>query len=290
MTTPPPAPRPSRFKRSLRPLGLIVSFYLLVFVFLAIFQTASEAAFGEAAVDARGVLVQWLTLTSTLIATYVMLRRVEKLPWSTIGLHRAAAAPPVLATGTAYGALAIGVASLMLVAVQQLQIVPAPDGSWWGTAGRAIAILLPAAFFEELFIRGYAFSVLRRMGGWKMALLVTSVVFGLLHAANPGANAQSILSVIVAGFFLGAVFLATGSLYAAGAAHFAWNWVMAGLLHTPVSGLEMPTPDYRTIDAGPDWLTGGPWGPESGFATVAIMFVVLFYLHQRHLRRMEPNA
>jgi hypothetical protein len=52
----------------------------------------------------------------------------------------------------------------------------------------------------------------------------------------------------------------------------------------------MPTPDYRTIDSGPDWLTGGAWGPESGFGAIAIMFVALFYLFQRNLRRMEPYA
>jgi uncharacterized protein len=290
LTIPTPAPPPSRFKRSLRPLGLIIAFYVLVFVLLGIFQAIAGAAFGQAAVDPRGVLTQWLTLAATVIGTFVMLRLVEKLPWSTIGLDRGAAAPPVLLKGAAYGVLVIGIASLSLIAVQQLQIVPTPDGSWWGTAGRAMAILLPAAFFEELFIRGYAFSVLRRMSGWKLALIATSVVFGLLHAANPGANAQSILSVILAGFFLGAVFLVTRSLYAAGAAHFAWNWVMAGVLHTPVSGLVMPTPDYQTVDAGPDWLTGGPWGPESGLASVGIMFLVLLYLHQRYLRRMESNA
>ena len=277
-------------RRSIRPFGLIIGFYLLAFVFLAILGAAGAAAFGEEALDERGALMQWVTLASTLAATYVMLRRVEKLPWGTIGLDAPAAAPSVLLKGAAYGALAIGVASLLLVAVQQLRIVAAPDGSWWGTAGRATAVLLPAAFFEELFIRGYAFSVLRRMAGWKLALIVTSVVFGLLHAANPGANPQSILSVTVAGFFLGALFLATRSLYAAGAAHFAWNWVMAGLLHTPVSGLGMPTPDYKTVDAGPDWLTGGEWGPESGLAAVAIMFLILFHLHWRHLRRMESNA
>ncbi len=271
-------------------MGLIVGFYLLVFILLAVLQATADAAFSDAAGDAQGVLVQWLTLSATLIATFVMLRRVEKLPWSAIGLHPAAASPPLLVKGTALGALAIGAASLFLLGVQQLRIVDAPDGSWWGTAGRATAVLLPAAFFEELFIRGYAFSVLRRMAGWKLALLVTSVVFGLLHAANPGADAQSILSVTVAGFFLGAIFLATGSLYAAGAAHFAWNWTMAALLHAPVSGLGMPTPDYRTVDAGPDWITGGLWGPESGLASVAAMFLVLFYLHTRYLRRLESHA
>src|SRR5687767_7931210 len=139
LTTPPPAPPPSRFKRSLRPLGLIVAFYILVFALLVVFQGIARAAFGESATDSRGVLAQWNTLAATVIATFVMLRRVEKLPWSTIGLDRAAAAPRVLLKGASYGVLVIGAASLSLIAVQQLRIVPTPDGSWWGIAGRATA-------------------------------------------------------------------------------------------------------------------------------------------------------
>ena len=88
-------------------------------------------------------------------------------------------------------------------------------------------------------MRGFAFALLRRLGGWRLALIVTSVVFGLLHAGNPGVDAEAILAVIVAGFFLGGILLATGSLYAAGAAHFAWNWTMAVVFHTAVSGLAL---------------------------------------------------
>jgi len=287
---PPPASPPSRLKRSTRAFALIGGFYLLFILVLAVFQLGAAGIFGEASVKADGFLIHWLTLSSSIIATFVMLRLDERLPWSTVGLDARAASPTLLLEGTALGAVTIGAASLVLIGLQLLRIDAAPDGSWLGAAGRAIAILLPAAFFEELFIRGYAFSVLRRMAGWKLALIATSVVFGLLHAGNPGASAESILSVTVAGLFLGSVFLATGSLYAAGAAHFAWNWTMAALLHTPVSGLAVPTPDYRTVDAGPDWLTGGAWGPESGVAAVAAMAAVMYYLYARRLRRMESHA
>ena len=92
---------------------------------------------------------------------------------------------------------------------------------------------------------------------------------------------------MLAGFFLGSVFLATNSLWAATAAHFVWNWFMAAGLHTPVSGLPVSTPDYRVIDSGPDWLTGGSWGPEGGFAAALGMFAVMIYLYARPLRRME---
>ena len=277
-------------KRSLRPLWLILAFFLITFVALGILEAVAAMAFGPVAIDSQKPVFQWISLTSVVIATWIMLRRVEKLPWSTVGLDRAAASPRLIIKGALLGGLTIGIASLVLLAIGMLRIDRTIPGSWLGEAWRATLVFLPAAFFEELFIRGYVFAVLRRAAGWKLALIVTSVVFGLLHAWNPNPDAESILAVIVAGFFLGAIFLATRSLYAAGAAHFAWNWVMSGAMHIAVSGLPSPDPDYRVVETGPDWLTGGPWGPEGGLMAVMAMFIVVFYLYGRYLNRLEWSA
>jgi membrane protease YdiL (CAAX protease family) len=277
-------------KRSLRPLWLILGFILLSFVILGILEGVAALVFGPRALNAQDPVFQWISLASVVLATWIMLRRVEKLPWSTVGLDRGAASPSLLLKGLAFGGLTIGVTCLLLLAIGMLRIDKTVPGSWWGEALRSTLVFLPAAFFEELFIRGYVFAVLRRAAGWKLALIVTSVVFGLLHAWNPNPDAASILAVIVAGFFLGAIFLATRSLYAAGAAHFAWNWIMSGALHIAVSGLPSPDPDYRVVETGPDWLTGGPWGPEGGLMAVVAMFIVVFYLYGRYLNRMEWNA
>ena len=284
-----PAIGRQRVARSLRPFGLIGLFFLITFVSLGILEAVAEQLPGIGPLNTRDVLFQWLSLLSVALATWILVRRVEKTSWSTVGLNIRAASPPLLLRGAALGGLTIGVASLVLLALQMLTIYPSNPGSWWGEAGRSTALLLPAAFFEELFIRGYVFAVLRRAAGWKVALISTSVVFGLLHGWNPGADAESILAVTVAGFFLGAILLVTKSLYAAGVAHFAWNWVMAGLLHIAVSGLPSRDPDYRVVETGPDWLTGGPWGPEGGLAAVVAMFIVLFYLYGRHQRHGEWN-
>ncbi len=274
----------------MRPLWLIVAFYIICFVSLGVLQTTAAWIGGPAAIITTGAPFQWISLASVVIATWIMLRRVEKLPWSTVGLDRRAAAPPLILRGAAFGAITIGVASLLLLATHMMRVDRTLPGSWWGEAGHSTIVLLPAAFFEELFIRGYVFAVLRRASGWRLALIVTSAVFGLLHAWNPGADAESILAVTVAGFFLGAILLATRSLYAAGAAHFAWNWVMSGALHIAVSGVPSADPGYRVVETGPDWLTGGAWGPEGGLAAVAVMFIAIFYLYGRYLRRMEWKA
>jgi hypothetical protein len=65
---------------------------------------------------------------------------------------------------------------------------------------------------------------------------------------------------------------------------------MAVALHIEVSGVASAYPDYRTIETGPDWLTGGPWGPEGGLASVAAMFIVLIYLFGRYMRQLERKA
>ncbi|HEX7980408.1 MAG TPA: hypothetical protein VF461_17525, partial [Gemmatimonadaceae bacterium] len=89
------------------------------------------------------------------------------------------------------------------------------------------------------------------------------------------------------GVFLAAVRLAFDSLYAAWAAHAAWNWIMAVPFHASVSGLAFDAPDYRMVSSGPAWATGGAWGPEGGVAAAVGMLAGLFYLYRARLRREE---
>ena len=113
---------------------------------------------------------------------------------------------------------------------------------------------------------------------------MTSVGFGLLHLANNGATVESLALVTLAGFFLAAVLYATRSLYAAWMAHFAWNWTMAVLFHSAVSGYPLESPRYRYVDAGPDWATGGDWGPEGGIPAGLGMIGGMTYLFARRPR------
>jgi hypothetical protein len=87
--------------------------------------------------------------------------------------------------------------------------------------------------------------------------------------------------VTLAGLMLGTIVVYTGSLYAATAAHVAWNWTMAGVFHLPVSGLRFSTPDFRIVDAGPDWATGGGWGPEAGIGAALGMGAATAFLYAR---------
>jgi len=92
----------------------------------------------------------------------------------------------------------------------------------------------------------------------------------LVHLMNPGAGVRTTLIVMLAGWCLCIVRERAG-LPAAFTAHLAWNWVMAAVLHVPVSGLPFATPGYRAVVDGPVWLTGGSWGPEGGAVAALVL-------------------
>lgn len=262
----------------------LLAFAALAFA-AALVLTGVAYPLASAAMSAAGVRLiafSWINVGALLLAHAASLAWVDgRRPWSFVRLGRASLEPRRLAIGAAVGALGIGVPVAALIGAGWMREEPAPAGSWWGTALRFAVILLPFALGEELTFRGYPFAVLRERFGPRVAVVATSVPFGLLHIQNPGSNVQAIAVVMVAGVLLAAVLLVTESLYAAWAAHFAWNWTMAALMHAPVSGLSVTTPGYQLVDAGPDWATGGAWGPEGGLAALIGMSAGLWFLWRR---------
>jgi membrane protease YdiL (CAAX protease family) len=252
---------------------LIFSFTLVALI--ALIDAMPSLTLASMPQETFGVIAAAL---SALFATHVMVRYVEHQSWSMVMLDRPALEPGGLGLGTLAGLLPIAIPSLLLFATGWLSPQDAPDGSWIAGAVAVTVFLVPAAFTEELIVRGYPFALVRRAAGVWTAIALTGVVFGVLHAANPGANAQSIAVVSLSGIFLGLVLIVTKSLYAATLCHAAWNWVMAVILHTPVSGTNLPAPDYRVVDSGPDWATGGTWGPEAGLPAALAMILLIPFL------------
>jgi hypothetical protein len=153
----------------------------------------------------------------------------------------------------------------------------------------AFSVLLIPAAGEEALLRGYPLQALTEAWGAKAALGVTSLLFGAMHLANPGVTVLATLNVIVAGLFLGVLYLKTASLWLATGAHLAWNWCTGYLADVPLSGLEiLDAPLYEGVVRGPDWLGGGSFGPEGSLvSTVLLAGVVVWCWRSESLRPSE---
>ena len=143
----------------------------------------------------------------------------------------------------------------------------AATSGWWCSGRRRPAAV---AFREELLYRGVIQRVSEeRLGTW-LALAFASVWFGWQHADNPGAGLfDGVMIALFGGVLLGACFVATRRLWLAIGVHAAWNFVEGGVFGTPVSGYAIPGV-LRSSLSGPEWLTGGPFGPESSLVTLAV--------------------
>lgn len=226
---------------------------------------------------------QWTMLAAVFAAVVVALRNVDDAPWSAAGLGDGAWNVRVLSRGTVFGAAAIlaTVALLWAVGAMRFETSALVDGNvstlnaWSGTSFRLLMLLAPAALWEELIFRGYLWHVAVDGMGVAFARWSTSLAFTAVHLMNPGASVRSTVVVFLAGLCLALLRERLSSLPAAWGAHLAWNWVMAAALHVPVSGLAFATPGYRAVLSGPDWLTGGAWGPEGSVVAGLVMIAAI---------------
>jgi membrane protease YdiL (CAAX protease family) len=269
-----------------RALAFILLIFLLQAAIVSVFATPLRWL--DDATHDTHVANGLILLISAFFATAIMLRSIDVRPWSDVGLGRHAVRPRAVIEGFLLGGLTIGAACGALLALGWLEIVPNAPGSSLAAAASISAFLLPAALAEELISRGYLLTAIRDgVGAWTAAA-VTSLLFGLAHLANPGVTVESFVNVTLAGLFLAGVRIVFDSLYAAWAAHAAWNWIMAVPFHAAVSGIAFDAPDYRTISHGPAWATGGTWGPEGGVAAAVSLIAGLFYLYRARRGRGEP--
>ncbi len=155
---------------------------------------------------------------------------------------------------------------------------------WEWSAFTYLLIMLSVGFYEELLFRGYPIKNLAEgftfgkitsiQASW-IAVLFTSILFGLAHAGNPNASAISTFNIVLAGLMLAIPFLLTGRLAMSIGIHFSWNWIMGGIYGLPVSGLDSRRSVLQTNEIGPDLWTGGKFGPEAGLLGILGMIFIL---------------
>lgn len=109
--------------------------------------------------------------------------------------------------------------------------------------------------------RGYIYRALRDRWRRGAAVLVSSLLFAALHAANPDFSGIALVNTFLAGAIFALLVEQSGSLWSATLAHGVWNFAVSCLLSLPVSGVNLPHLLVLSV-RGPDLLTGGGFGPE----------------------------
>ncbi|MGC9380643.1 CPBP family intramembrane glutamic endopeptidase [Streptomyces sp. MH13] len=157
-------------------------------------------------------------------------------------------------------------------------------GSPEGAVG-LVGFMAGAAVAEEVVFRGVLFRIIEEHIGTYIALVLTGVVFGLMHLANENATLWGAIAIAIeAGFMLAAAYAATRTLWVPIGVHFGWNFAAAGIFSTEVSGNGASQGLLDTATSGPELFTGGGFGPEGSIHAIgfgAVLTIVFLWLAHR---------
>ncbi len=136
-------------------------------------------------------------------------------------------------------------------------------------------ILFVNAAMQELLVHGYLFSLLQNKYSKVTALIVTSILFLLLHPGAINAGIIASINVFGAGLIFGLITIYFDSLFSATIAHTIWNYfgaVWFGLI--PLD--NYPSMKLITVTGNPLFI-GDKNGMETSF-TVTITIVLIITL------------
>ena len=278
----------NRVSRALRtflqfPLTRIVLFSVVLLAAIVLAQ--SPRAVGVTPHSAAGATFSLLVAALSVLAYCGCVRLIERRAATEFAFIRAL---PDFVLGAVIGASLFAGTMLLLVLCGVASTSATGD---WSALAYALAASLVAAVMEETLLRGVLFRIVEEsLGSW-IALALSALVFGGLHAFNQGATLRSSAAIALeAGVLLAAVYMYTRSLWMPIGLHLGWNFTEGGIFGASVSGGKARGL-LETRMHGPEWLSGGAFGPEASLVAVLVCLaagIVFLRLAVRRGRVVAP--
>ena len=145
---------------------------------------------------------------------------------------------------------------------------------------KPLILFILLALGEEIIFRGILYRITEQSLGTWIALIISALLFGIVHITNDHADFLGLLSAALAGVMLGVLYTISGRLWYPLAIHVGWNFFQY-FFGLPVSGLD----DFEYfMDAsreGPEWLIGGGFGIENSMLTILMILGLSAFLIYR---------
>jgi membrane protease YdiL (CAAX protease family) len=233
------------------------------------------------------VFIPGATFLSILVATFISGRLFDRRKFSEFGLKLSRQWWRELGFGMALGAVLMSMIFLFGLLTNNLRVTgffqtPNDNVSFFSGIIQTLILFIFVGIYEEILSRGYHLinlaegfnlKIIGKKWALAIAILISSLVFGVLHLANPNASWVSALNISLAGMIFGLGMVLTGRLAIPIGLHITWNFFQGGVYGFSVSGLQSGAALIATEPAGPEWLTGGLFGPEAGLVGVAAIII-----------------
>ncbi|MEM9773992.1 MAG: type II CAAX endopeptidase family protein [Chloroflexota bacterium] len=219
------------------------------------------------------------------LAVWLWVRFMERRPYFTIGLQRKRAIW-MYVRGLLIG-MGMMLLSMGILALFGMISFERPFTGFSGPVLTGVFVLFLGFVIqgaaEEVLLRGFMLPIFARKYSIWSSIIVSSIIFSLLHFLNPNFSGIAALNIFLAGVFFAVYALKEGSIWGVCGAHTTWNWTMGNVLGIEVSGQLIGGQNamlFDLMESGPDYLTGGSFGLEGGIIVTAVLILgtIICYL------------
>jgi len=272
----------------LRAVLFFISFFIFIAVFdligIAIVSSISEYSFEEYISDTdllmenkMMLLMMVSQLFGTLFTVWLFQKFVNRESFTSIGLEFSGYKDDfvsglllgvgliALGFGTLYIFNFLSVASIQFSLIDQLFY---------------LSLFAVVSLNEEIAIRGYILQNLSSSFNKYIALVLSSLVFMIMHIGNPNMSAVPLFNLFLAGLLLGVYCIHKNNLWFPIGAHITWNYFQGPVLGFEVSGNDVDSIFIQSLN-GSELITGGEFGFEGSIILTVLMIIGIVYLDRR---------
>lgn len=132
---------------------------------------------------------------------------------------------------------------------------------------------------EEVVARAWLLPQLASRTNLKLAVIISSLFFTLLHMGNSGLTPLSLMNLFLFGVTMTLYLLKTDTVWGVAGIHGAWNFAQGNLFGILVSGQPSGTSLMTFLPQGnQEWLSGGSFGIEGSIMTSLVLLLLIVYL------------
>jgi len=213
-----------------------------------------------------------------LFAIFIFRKFVDKKSFKSLGFELTHYKMDLI-KGLVWGAALISVGFFALYISDFISIVETDFGAiqWFSY----IAFFAIVAFNEEILVRGYVLTNLMASMNKYWALIVSALLFSVMHLANDSTSLLSTVNLFLAGIMLGIYTIHKRNLWFPIAMHFTWNFFQGPILGFEVSGTKMDSVINQQV-SGSTLITGGEFGFEGSLLLTVMMIASTLYIHMTY--------
>lgn len=215
----------------------------------------------------------WFTVSFVLsfLLVFACRKFIDRRSFESLGFYAEHFYPDAV-IGFALGTFLISTGALVLYYMNSLKwtdIVYSPKDFFF-----SFILLTMIAVSEELIFRGYVLRNLMKSFNKWIAVLLSAMLFSIVHNSNLGIPALGIINTFLGGLVLGVAYVITRSLWLPIFFHLSWNFIQGPVLGFRVSGLSFES--VMSIETmGSVTITGGQYGFEGSIICTFLLFLAL---------------